>query len=229
MAFALFALFQIYLSIRIYWFTFCIIPTYSMSPTLLGGDYIITSLQIPGRRIVEDDKLKYGHKLMHRLEGTRKVKVNDVVVFNYPYSENRDKMVLSAKIFFCKRCVAVPGDTYRWYVDGKMMQVYLPKIGDVLNIDSCNFEKYRPCIEYETGQSLKLDAGLVYLADTLLHDYHFKHDYYFMLGDNVDYSYDSRTWGLLPDDFILGVGKIIWFSKDLETGEVRWHRMFKKL
>lgn len=60
--------------------------------------------------------------------------------------------------------------------------------------------------------------GLVYLADTLLTEYHFKHDYYFMLGDNVNYSYDSRNWGLLPDDFILGVGQFIWFSKVLETG-----------
>lgn len=39
-SFVLFSLYQIYLSVRIYWFTFCVIPTYSMSPTLLGGDYI---------------------------------------------------------------------------------------------------------------------------------------------------------------------------------------------
>ena len=207
-SFVLFSLYQIYLSVRIYWFTFCVIPTYSMSPTLLGGDYILASLQIPGRRIIEEDESRDERKLVHRLEGIRQV---------------------SAKLFFCKRCVALPGDTYQWFARESLEKVYLPKVGDILPIDSCNYNHYRHCIEYETGQSLKLEMGLVYLADTLLTEYHFKHDYYFMLGDNVNYSYDSRNWGLLPDDFILGVGQFIWFSKVLETGQIRWNRIFKKL
>lgn len=226
--FITFILIQIYLFVRIHWFTLCIIPTYSMSPTLQGGDYILASLQIPGRRLVEEDE-KYGYKKIHRLKGSRSVRKNDVVVFNYPYSESKEKMVLSTNIYFCKRCVAVPGDTYQWYINGNFEQIYLPKVGDVLPIDLCNYKSYRSCIEYETGYPLKMEAGLVYLADTLLHEYHFRHNYYFMRGDNVDHSYDSRYWGLLPDDFILGVGKTIWFSRDLETGEIRWCRMFKKL
>ena len=228
-SFVLFSLYQIYLSVRIYWFTFCVIPTYSMSPTLLGGDYILASLQIPGRRIIEEDESRDERKLVHRLEGIRQVRKNDVAVFNYPYSEDKEKMILSAKLFFCKRCVALPGDTYQWFARESLEKVYLPKVGDILPIDSCNYNHYRHCIEYETGQSLKLEMGLVYLADTLLTEYHFKHDYYFMLGDNVNYSYDSRNWGLLPDDFILGVGQFIWFSKVLETGQIRWNRIFKKL
>lgn len=47
----LFILFQIYFSVRVYWLVSCTIPTYSMSPTLVGGDYILVSVQIPGRRI----------------------------------------------------------------------------------------------------------------------------------------------------------------------------------
>lgn len=99
-SFVLFSLYQIYLSVRIYWFTFCVIPTYSMSPTLLGGDYILASLQIPGRRIIEEDESWDERKLVHRLEGIRQVRKNDVVVFNYPYSEDKEKMILSAKLFF---------------------------------------------------------------------------------------------------------------------------------
>lgn len=189
----------------------------------------MASLQIPGRRIIEEDESRDERKLVHRLEGIRQVRKNDVVVFNYPYSEDKEKMILSAKLFFCKRCVALPGDTYQWFARESLEKVYLPKVGDILPIDSCNYNHYRHCIEYETGQSLKLEMGLVYLADTLLTEYHFKHDYYFMLGDNVNYSYDSRNWGLLPDDFILGVGQFIWFSKVLETGQIRWNRIFKKL
>ena len=70
-----------------------------MSPTLLGGDYILASLQIPGRRIIEEDESRDERKLVHRLEGIRQVRKNDVVVFNYPYSEDKEKMILSAKLF----------------------------------------------------------------------------------------------------------------------------------
>lgn len=227
--FVMFSLFQVYLFIRVYWFASCVIPTNSMSPTLLGGDYIVASLQIPGHRIIDDGKSQDERKQVHRLKGIRPIRKNDVVVFNYPYSENKKKMLLSNKLFFCKRCVALPGDTYRWFSYDSLEKVYLPKVGDVLTIDSCNYNHYRYCIEYETGQPLKLKMGLVYLADTLLTEYHFKHDYYFMQGDNVNHSYDSRDWGLLPDDFILGVGQFIWFSKTLKTGQIRWNRMFKRL
>lgn len=228
--FSLFTLFQIYLSIRIYWLVSCTIPTYSMSPTLVGGDYILASVQIPGRRIWEEDATRPGHYLVHRKKGTREIQKKDVVVFNFPYAENKDKMILSDKVFYCKRCAATPGETYQWPMNNQWRNVYLPKKGDILRIDSINFNDYHRCIEYETDASIRMDnAGKVYLADTLLNIYRFQHNYYFMCGDNTTDSYDSRYWGLLPDDFILGVGQCIWFSKDQKTKQIRWNRMFKKI
>lgn len=50
-----------------------------------------------------------------------------------------------------------------------------------------------------------------------------------MRGDNCVDSYDSRFWGILPEDFILGTGQFIWFSKDRDMGKIRWERMFRKL
>lgn len=221
-------LFQIYIYIRIYWLTSCVIPTYSMSPTLYRGDYICVSQQIPGRRILTDSE--NGNRLIvHRKKGIHSIKRNDVVVFNFPYSESKRHMKLSMKTFYCKRCVAIPGSTHRWQWKNKKHSIYLPQKGDVIMIDSINYKQYHKCIEYETGQNLKLEGGSVYLNDSIVNEYRFLHDYYFMQGDHTSDSYDSRFWGLLPDDFILGVGQFIWFSKDVKTDKIRWERIFKKL
>lgn len=103
----------------------------------------------------------------------------------------------------------------------------MPAKGDEIYLDSIAWKDYRRCIEYETRQSLLLHGDSVLLGDSLIRKYRFLHDYYFMRGDNVANSYDSRFWGPLPDDFILGVGKFIWFSKDPVSGKIRWNRMFK--
>ena len=84
-------------------------------------------------------------------------------------------------------------------------------------------------IECEIGQNLKLESGSVYLNDSIRNEYRFLHDYYFMQGDHTSDSYDSRFGGLLTDDFILGVGQFIWFSKDVKTDKIRWKRIFEKL
>lgn len=138
-------------------------------------------------------------------------------------------MKLSMKTFYCKRCVAIPGSTHRWQWKNREHSIYLPQKGDVMAIDSINYKQYHKCIEYETGQNLKLEGGSVYLNDSIVNEYRFLHDYYFMQGDHTSDSYDSRFWGLLPDDFILGVGQFIWFSKDVKTNKIRWERIFKKL
>lgn len=218
---------QLYIVVRVYWFTSCVIPTFSMSPTLIEGDYIVANLQIPGRRVLEEDA--NGNLIAYREEGARRVSKGDVVVFNFPYSESKTKMILSMKLFYCKRCVAIPGETYRWQWDNKESSIYLPGKGDCLQIDSANYLQYCKCIEYETGQRMKMENGQVYLSDSLLTSYSFQHDYYFMQGDHTEDSYDSRFWGILPDDFILGVGEFIWFSKDKKADTVRWERIFTKL
>lgn len=227
--FGCFGFFQIYVLIRLYLLTSCVIPTYSMSPTLTAGDYIVASLRILGRREIKKDDALPGHYIVQRKEGMREVRKGDVTVFNFPYSKGKERMTMSFDLYFCKRCVATPGDTYRWQWKGGNGSVYLPRREETLKIDTVNIRHYSHCIEYETGRMPELVKGVVIHADTVMHSYRFKSNYYFMRGDNYADSYDSRFWGILPEDFILGVGLFTWFSKEPETGKIRWKRMFKKL
>lgn len=223
----LFVLFQCYVLARLYLFASCVIPTYSMSPALLGGDYIIASLQIPGRRIWEEDS--FGRLTVRREEGVRRVCKGDVLVFNFPYATDADRMKLESKVYYCKRCVGVAGETYGWEWNSERHRIYLPFAGEELPVDSTNYEDYRRSIEYETGGSLTRSGDRILLGDSLIHSYRFRCDYYFVCGDNAADSYDSRFWGMLPEDFILGVGKFIWFSRDKESGKIRWKRMLRKI
>lgn len=220
---------QLYITIRIYWFVSCVIPTPSMSPTLIDGDYIIANLQIPGRRIWVGKEENFTKNKIYRKKGIRPIHRNEVVVFNFPYAEQDNKMVLSMKLFYCKRCVAIPGDNYISYKDGIPETWYIPKIGDEVELCTKNYMHYAKCIEYETGQPLVLKNDSILWNGKVLKQYVFKKNYYFMCGDNTENSYDSRYWGLLPEDFILGVGQFIWFSKDKKTGEIRWKRFFKRI
>ena len=144
-------------------------------------------------------------------------------------ADSHKKMILCNDTLYCKRCVAVPGQNYSWYINETKYTIYLPAQGDKLILNKACFYKYRRCIEYETRQPLSLRGDTVLLGDSVVRTYRFRHDYYFMRGDNFLDSYDSRFWGPLPDDFILGVGQFIWFSRNPDSGEIRWERMFRKL
>lgn len=201
-----------------------------MSPTLLAGDYIIASLRIPGKRFMVKDTIRSEHYIVIRENGKRSVCVGDVVVFNFPYSKEKRRMAMNPDLYFCKRCVATPGMTYNWKRSKGIDSVYLPRRGEAVVVNSVNIQHYGRCIEYETGYLPRLYNGeIVIHADTVMHSYSFKSNYYFVRGDNFADSYDSRFWGILPEDFILGVGLFTWFSRDKDKGCIRWERMFKKL
>lgn len=102
------------------------------------------------------------------------MRVGDVVVFNFPYSKGEEQMRMNFDLYFCKRCVAIPGETYIWEWDAVSDSVYLPRQEEVVVIDSLNFRHYNRCIEYETGIMPKLLNGTVMHADTLMHSYRFK-------------------------------------------------------
>jgi signal peptidase I len=88
---------------------------------------------------------------------------------------------------------------------------------------------YWNLIRYETGGELNLQNDTVYLNSNHLQSYIFQQNYYFMAGDLTFDSRDSRYWGLLPEDHIIGKVAIVWQSKDKQTGKRRWNRFLKKI
>ena len=90
------------------------IPTGSMEPAVLAGDRIIVNKQIPGPRVYQNIRqIRVDGKVKtKRFKGIRKVRRNDVLVFNFPYSDEQDKIDMDLNLLYLKRCVALPGDTF---------------------------------------------------------------------------------------------------------------------
>ena len=266
-------------AMRVFLFTSIIkIPSGSMEPAVLTGDFIIANKQIPGPRVYRNIRqLRIDGKVQtKRFKGIRKVKLNDILVFNFPHSAGWDKIDMNLNVYYLKRCVALPGDTFsiengiykvRNYADTlgcffrqqELSQksrsdfsnviwncfpfdtthynwnikdfgpLYVPASGETYPVDTLNFLLYKKPIEYETDKKLHIQDGSVYLDDEMINDYTFKLNYYFMSGDFIYDSQDSRYWGLLPEDCIIGKAVIIVRSKDLNSGKIRWNRILKKI
>ena len=249
------------------------IPSDSMEPALLDGDNILVNKCVMGGRLFNVwDALDNKETDISRLPGLSEVKRNDVLVFNFPYLEQRwDSIAFRVMKYYVKRCVALPGDTFeisrghykvhgyisqdnlmrivergrevdygivmRGYpysdiVDWDIMNfgpLYLPAKGDVIEMTSKHVALYRNAIEWEQKKKLLLRGDTVLLNDSVIHTYRFKENYYFVAGDKVMNSQDSRYWGLLPEPFIVGKAVRIWKSVDRNTDKIRWNRIFKKI
>ena len=115
-----------------------------------------------------------------------------------------------------------------WTID-HFGPIYIPVQGDLITLDTINILLYRPLIEYETGKKLVEMKGVYLLNGEVCRQYQFKRNYYFMAGDRGTDSKDSRYWGLLPEDHIVGKVAYIWKSKDSGTDKYRWERFFKRV
>ena len=105
--------------------------------------------------------------------------------------------------------------------------LYIPGAGDSLVMNRTNFRIYKKLIEWEQKKKLKYKDSIVYINGIPIEGYRFQKNYYFMAGDKGLNSQDSRYWGLLPEEYIVGKAWIIWKSIDPYTGKFRWERFLK--
>jgi len=186
------------------------IPSGSDKPTLLPGDFILVN------------KFDYGVRLpvLH----TKIVKVGepergDIAVFRYPVDPSKD---------YIKRVIGVPGDRISYidktlYVNGKVMPQ--TAVGTAIDSDDVNGPRWPVQIKEEDFFGIK---HKIYLRpDVPAQDFSLTvpPGQYFMMGDNRDNSNDSRYWGFVPEQNLLGKAFLIWFSWDSAHTTIAWSRI----
>ena len=108
--------------------------------------------------------------------------------------------------------------------------IWIPKKGESIDLTLKNLPIYeRPIRTYE-GNKLEVKDGKIFINDQETTKYTFKMDYYWMQGDNRHNSLDSRYWGFVPEDHIVGKPIFIWWSSDPDRhgfSGIRWNRLFR--
>jgi signal peptidase I len=204
------------------------IPTGSMKDTLLVGDFLLVNKFIYGVRTPDRIPVINAKIPFFRLPAFKNPTNGDVVVFKYPKDETLD---------YIKRCIAVGGQTIEMrhgdvYVDGKPEGEKVP-LGREYDPEEGRYLEYTR-ITTPYGKSYVIRHH----ADHNLYDDNHNFGpitvpkgYYFMMGDNRDNSADSRSWGFLQEENVVGEAFIIYFSWDKASplwnilGSVRWPRI----
>jgi signal peptidase I len=120
---------------------------------------------------------------------------------------------------------------YGWNEDN-YGPIWMPVKGSTVRLDTSNLCLYERIIDVYEGNDLRVDGSTIYINNKVSDSYTFKMGYYWMMGDNRHNSADSRYWGFVPEDHIVGKPKFIWLSLDKEAKgfkRIRLARMFMKV
>lgn len=121
------------------------------------------------------------------------------------------------------------GAYFGWNRDN-MGPLQIPKKGWTINLDADNIAKYAFTIQkFEGHKEVTIENNQLYIDGKKVDSYTFEQDYYFMMGDNRHDSLDSRYWGFVPEDHIVGKAWFLWLSLDKHKSmfsKIRWSRFF---
>ena len=108
--------------------------------------------------------------------------------------------------------------------------IWIPEAGTTVKLDSNNICFYERIIDVYEENDLEIVDGFIYINGVKTDSYTFMMDYYWMMGDNRHDSADSRFWGFVPADHIVGKPKFIWLSLNKNKkflSKIRFNRFFK--
>jgi signal peptidase I len=183
------------------------------------------------------DSLTMAHSGLQRRNGN-----NGRIFYNIPLTSS---MVAKLKekpfVWEVIKEVEQPGSGYYYPVNyptnwtrADFGPLWIPKRGATITFDTDVAFKaaaYERCIKNYEGNDFAFRDGKVYINGEQADAYTFKMDYYFMMGDNRHNSADSRVWGFVPEDHIVGQPMLIWLSLEKDkgwlNGKIRWNRLFR--
>lgn len=202
------------------------VPSFSMYPTLSGGDYVLATkfaynLRTPEYYPLTDLPFPYFY-----IDGVGSVQRGDIMIFDLPLFPQQ--LHPTQKENYIKRCVGMSGDTiviiddrYQLLRADKLTHQDITESGGQLSripekgslislVDST--KRIWKSIVHRDGNSLRIDSsGNVYINGKQSRSYRVKQNYYFVEGDNRQHSSDSRSWGLVPKEDLIGKAEMkIW-------------------
>lgn len=120
---------------------------------------------------------------------------------------------------------------YRWNLDN-FGPIWIPKKGVTINLSLANLPLYKRIISVYEANNLQVKDGSIIINGSPASTYTFKMNYYWMMGDNRYNSADSRYWGFVPEDHVVGKASFVWLSLDKYKSfpaNIRWSRFFMKV
>jgi len=120
---------------------------------------------------------------------------------------------------------------YKWNVDN-YGPIVIPKKGWTVKLDSLTFPLYERCIALYEHNKVQVNGSDIWINGVKTNTYTFKMNYYWVIGDNLPDSEDSRYWGFVPEDHIVGKAVMIYMSWDADAplfSKIRWERIFKPI
>ena len=136
---------------------------------------------------------------------------------------NDDELTLQDNIY------TYPLGVQKTWTHNNYGPLWIPKKGATLPLTVKNLPYYVRCIKVYEGNTVEVKGGVIYINNKPATSYTFKMDYYWMMGDNRDNSSDSRYWGFVPEDHIIGTPMfvIVSFNPDKSFPmSIRWNRIF---
>lgn len=182
------------------------IPSGSLEPTLLVGDFIVVNKFAYGLRLPVLEK---------KVVSLNNPKQGDIAVFRWPPNPSLD---------FIKRVIGTPGDTIAYH--NKVLTINGKTIKQTFVSYAVDESSGRTVAQYRENIN-GIEHDIFIRPDVQPFDFEVTvpKNHYFMMGDNRDDSADSRYWGFVADEYLRGKALLVWLSWNGKTDMIRWHKL----